>query len=1401
MSQGSGNPRGDTSPHTHPNYYKSPLCTLVVSLDDNTGDISICDLIDAYSTFSLRVKACAAFINGDGQEVPSLQFLKKNSTALGHCIQRDIRRALRDPSLALNPLPKFRTVASPSIPLAGISEAFLSLARTESTLCQYALQLLSNIFAFPTLCHLFPQSVLEKLLGDTLLIAQSSELPILDSDKIRSLAAWIFSTSRLPISVVAPRKESIQGWLKELILSPNTRLQWCDIIQHALSAYPELFLPSLSPYLPDILAQLVSTNSAFRVDAAVALCGYARGMLSLANSSKEAINVDVLPAVRDFIRSQLRRGQRGATELADSSLSVYILRSAQEDMSTPSGQGARWAIVIICCLIILSGPHIFTGTRPFQLIIETLPLVAKHDSPAAIELVVCAWKCLIWAFLQIQPDETIPQATVGDHLASAPFGPRRAAFDLVKQELRGGAGACLVAGLLCHKYNHPPGETHATHPELAWAISILMDMATHHHSSVYRDGLGLLGRLVNNIGKPTDESTNLAEHTTWDANDVIVTALLSRQVFTSDAKKLFSTLHTANRFDAMVVRPLSEAEIEGHWDQLVEIWRRCIKRELQEADATFALPEVLLETWQALLLVQTQLTQEQGHLTATPEFTISAVSIVAKFLQHEPPSISVGRSAFLQQHTLELCFRLWTVMRYVFAETWLSAAAESLLKSVLRRTFDLSNEHVKAAWSELCSSLISASAPVLVARLVSEDEDHRRVDIRRELWRVATHQWPSMVRTSRWHDSADFLVLPLRYWSMDEMEISLWTAAIDVVCARAKDVSDSPADVLDVLMQHATEPVACARFLEHPTIALHLLSCLQLADGIRRPTAFLVCIDSFLSDLYSDLPERVSTALLALPRVRQILCDCPPSSLTDVLTILSGSLALWIGDERELLLRSEYNEVVVPLYCDVLERLQHVTITSEILSALAHFLYSAFIRIPDPGLGPIAFYDFWMHVQPSLKHLRGAYPDDIKTALHACHEVFGDMSSQDLSFDTDSHSDAHTDRQSDAEMSPVKSEPLTPKSVLVVRDRLLESRKTTPNTSSPQRLPQAVSQEVPYYPTLPLPVSGTRQGRPLRFPSSGSPSKRARPTDASSDFMPSSPTDAVQARRLAARPVSRVAHQRTARSTERPLKRQKVEGSPRTPRPGSAASPTRSGSASHRKKGPTSASRTPRGSSSTPREKGKGKQVSTPRSSPTKAAPTVAPSPDDYDAWEAPLREEDVPKMTGFDETSIIPSSQPSNSEEDDDPFVPSFMRTSGRRGRDTQGFPRSDDTMMIDDDDDAAPLPTTTSRGKRPRPDSPPRVQTAPASLQHSQASLPELPLARARTASAHLEELRNVYGALSEDGSQLSVGEIAAASELTHKLGAMLGAKLSRKLRGGKGDGSSEGKGKGKGKEKERE
>ncbi len=162
--------------------------------------------------------------------------------------------------------------------------------------------------------------------------------------------------------------------------------------------------------------------------------------------------------------------------------------------------------------------------------------------------------------------------------------------------------------------------------------------------------------------------------------------------------------------------------------------------------------------------MRTHLTQERGHLTATEEFTDNAVATIGEFLDwslQESTTLSPLTATTAQTRALSLCIQLWAVIRNVFSEAWLSQAANTLLTRVLQRTFDISSEDVQAAWSRICAALISATSPSLVARLVTEDEEHRTLDLRRELWNLAAKSWSSMEPQPSGEDSVQFLCIPV----------------------------------------------------------------------------------------------------------------------------------------------------------------------------------------------------------------------------------------------------------------------------------------------------------------------------------------------------------------------------------------------------------------------------------------------------------------------------------------------------------------------------------------------------------------------------------------------------------------------------------------------------------------
>ena len=164
MSRGAENPNDNSGLLKVPSYFFSPADTLIASLDQSSFDgLTVHDLLDAYSTFSLRIKAVAAVLSQDTisheDELLALRYIRDNSTLLSRSIQRDIRRALFDPLPDTSNVANFDTLANPAFPGLTASDDRLYAAKYTSLLCQHALQLVSNVFHLPLLYRLFPSTL------------------------------------------------------------------------------------------------------------------------------------------------------------------------------------------------------------------------------------------------------------------------------------------------------------------------------------------------------------------------------------------------------------------------------------------------------------------------------------------------------------------------------------------------------------------------------------------------------------------------------------------------------------------------------------------------------------------------------------------------------------------------------------------------------------------------------------------------------------------------------------------------------------------------------------------------------------------------------------------------------------------------------------------------------------------------------------------------------------------------------------------------------------------------------------------------------------------------------------------------------------------------------------------
>ncbi|RPD77699.1 hypothetical protein L226DRAFT_544207 [Lentinus tigrinus ALCF2SS1-7] len=1162
------------------------------------------------------------------------------------------------------------------------------------------------------------------------------------------------------------------------------------IIHHLLSIYPTLFLPGMVQVLPTILAGIVSTSMLDRVDATVALSGYALAFLST-GPRVEALNGDIVKAVRQLLIRPLP-GARDRTESKTSKtsglLTHLINRATKEDTPETKNVGSRWAVTTVCSLICLTGHRVFSGQKACALALETARLVLIRKPNGYKELLACLWRCLIWAFSRVPHD-----GTRADNVRSGPF-------DTVKQELRFGAGACLISTLLYCRPGHPQGSADASGVEAERAISVLKDMVASSEDCVHRDGVWVLARMVSRIG-----SGDAPRICTWSPDDLIVRDLFSRQMSTMDPASIASTIRQAisNRPE---VRPLEEVEIQLAWDDLRDIWLLCVRRELQKNQYR-SLSNELVGIWQALLLVRTHLTQEQGHLTATEDFTNNVVSIIADFLRWslQGSEKSSPTATAAQSRGLSLCAQLWTVVSTVFSEAWLSKAANTLLTRILQHTFEISADDVKAAWSRMCGALISSSSPGLVARLVAEDEEHRTAELRRELWYLTAMSWASIEPQPSLEDAVEFLCVPAGVWSPSGQELAAWDDVLEYTISQASTPAGPTGAVFDSLIRRVLGGQEASSLIRVPWLIIRLLSRWREAGDFT--STLLGTVAACFTQVYPenqeqlDSTENLGPVLQIVAQIWDIIRNCPPASIMSILAPLADGLAVWIGDEHEYVPVQEYNKIIVPLYCDALEALRHIPINSDTLHALARFLRSTFNRIPEPGHGPHAFCNFWQQIQPSLGHLDGGYPEDLKVALCVCHQVFDMSLPSDLSIDTESQ----TESQEARSMPLVRSS-----NYRMDRSAEIHTNSCPPVSSQLlQKASRALGLERGLLHSHYSHKSDLRRSRLLPAPVSPTPALRSSDASRSSNHILSSPTDAIRARRFVKGPSSRTAHERPSKTPDRPVKRRKLSplskpkgtpGSSSVVQSSPLAIPSKRGRDSH-DPSPVTPKRSRRLSADVEGQSPSGSKrrastacSSTPQPSPSKRtlkdeqllspevpspetaarlrarAPPADDEDDDYDTWEVPIVDDDV-----------VPDSQPDYEHDHEDSLVPSFMK-----GLMDSTQPADDAGDSNDDFQDVDDL-SWKALGKRPERKPALRMQTAPASFIHDPDSIDiaaeaSVPMRRAHTESvSRLEELRNMCDVLEEDGSQLDVEEMLAMSKFASRIGTIMSEKLSKKLSGG--------------------
>ncbi|KAH9007748.1 hypothetical protein EDB84DRAFT_1600427 [Lactarius hengduanensis] len=354
------------------------------------------------------------------------------------------------------------------------------------------------------------------------------------------------------------------------------------------------------------------------------------------------------------------------------------------------------------------------------------------------------------------------------------------------------------------------------------------------------------------------------------------------------------------------------------------------------------------------------------------------------------PQSGDTESVAIQLQSLAVSRHLWVVVQSIFPHSWLTAVASSLLVATLQRTFHLADQDVLKDWNLLCSALISiVGIPNVFELIPHQDDGPGAVEIRRQLWRLVAMQCVGK-GPGNFRGVISVLVLPIGSWSMSEDDLSIWERLLEQGLSSGK-TSGGPGDLVDDIASRfpiigPSFPVSTAL-----RVAMAILRYLDLHEGDMISARTL----SFLSaTLVASYPPQLSTSDTVstfIKAFQHMIMSTPVSLLESIVLAIQTGLVVWIEDKHFSLPDESYNDILVPLYESLLQRLQQLPLSVTSLNALSPFLTSVFSHIPPPARGPAAFWHFFrtVHSSSCFSPPVVMYSDDLRVCIDACMRGYG----------------------------------------------------------------------------------------------------------------------------------------------------------------------------------------------------------------------------------------------------------------------------------------------------------------------------------------------------------------------------------------------------------------------------
>ncbi|KAH9480199.1 hypothetical protein JR316_0006797 [Psilocybe cubensis] len=942
-------------------YFASPIRTLKESLKEpGTHDVSTHDLVEAYNSLATKLRDRFDEIS----VTPSvLTVIQNEAEVLSDCLVRDIGRVLPNPFASQHYNHSLGNISVYTEQEADDDDE-LEFTTDNNLLCQYALRFVSDIFTFPNMHCNFTDNQLVLIFDYVLRICKSPSSTIYNLEKHSAMVVWILKVQQLPLSVLLPLQGEIMLALENSISHDLggyiAKLDAFKAVRSILKKHPTCS-SWLVGLLPKILTHIDSDSPEIAIHAALACTGFTNAKMEMADVDIDAFPTDLVSKhVEVYVIDRMSR----RTPSGKSSALVDFFRSAAYNKPQWRHLGLPFTLTVVSCFIALLGHRIFLSSQCIRFAVLVLRECAGALPSAQKE----AWGLLFWAYSRL------PRELERDAQRNRECTKERA-FRVVKQD---GRQSNLIVLLL--RAGEVDFEARRSDEDISRALVLLLDLVGSDSEENRKEGTAILSRILDFIGSPSTMFTPRVELPF--PRELIDDSIL----FQAGSKLKITPYHVPIEH----IPPLTETEVLCHWERLVEIWISVAQHAL---DSGQQLPDEVTGTWQALLLVRGEIVTGEDLLVGPPALSSTLTSIVNRF---NPALDSIAT----QIDYLSFIRKLWSVMKNVFAKSFLSSAGESILVSLLKRSFDLMDSRVKSPWRQVCGDLISIGVPTFLRGFnLRESESQEEAEVMHQLWTVLAQNGLLEREVQNWETLVDFLVMPLGVWYLSDSELLYW----QTILARAIEIGGTQEDVMKRFVSLCSEDKT--NDLKQSTRLLHsLLTQLSRSSEPCSPTnlQILSWIDEMLCDSYNSL-ESSESAIGILRLIGEVISNTAESNIVQLLATLKNSLSMWIADAHRKLKGNEDDEMVDALYQRPLHILSNVEPSIAILESLTDFFMSVFVRIR--GQGPLAFYNFWQ----ATYHKRDSIPKDqipmcIRQKLKSWADVTDGSIGDGIPFDSGSES-------------------------------------------------------------------------------------------------------------------------------------------------------------------------------------------------------------------------------------------------------------------------------------------------------------------------------------------------------------------------------------------------------------